>query len=75
MQAKFKQDDFLPITVSLTAETPEDARALYALFNHTTNAALIGEDVADDISARLSDFRISHGEINNGITYDQFYAR
>ena len=68
--------EFTPFNVILTVESEEEARALYAIFNYSSNLDLFPGNAAGDvrhtIGRKFSD--TVNGEIANGVTHGQFYS-
>lgn len=60
--------------LQITVESAEEARALYAIFNHTNNVDLLPEDSAKRIRRAIGDDYYSIDMIANGITHGQFYG-
>lgn len=58
----------------ITVESEEEARALYAIFNHTNNVELLPEGSAERIRRAIGKDYYSIGLIANGITHEQFYG-
>ena len=74
MQAT-RVDEFSPFKISITVETEEEAKALYAIFNHQKNITILPAGAAAAIRIAIkADFYVADGVIANGITYDQFYS-
>ena len=69
--------EFAPFDVTLTVESEEEARALYAIFNYMPNADLLGGDIGERIRKVIGEHFSELGsdcQIANGITYPEFYS-
>ena len=66
---------FRAFDVTLTIESEEEARALYAIFNYCPNLELFPGDAARDVRHTIGDkfSDTPNGEIANGVDYDHFY--
>lgn len=60
--------------LQITVESAEEARALYAIFNHTDNVELLPAGSATQIRRAIGDDYYSIDMIANGITHEQFYG-
>ena len=68
------EPSFTPFTLNITVESEEEARALYAVFNHSHNRALFEDDIQDGMIEKIGlKYRVSDGVIANGVTYNEFY--
>lgn len=71
--------EFVPRTLHLTIESEKEARAIYAIFNHTRNTDLFTNGQDGKVRRELADFGQHNmtGDmeevIANGITYREFY--
>lgn len=67
---------FEPIVLTITLETAEEARAMYAIFNHGRNTALLskGGFPAKDALGETHYVGGSNGVIAKGVTYEEFYC-
>lgn len=84
MKVEFKEvkQDFIPFEFTVKVETLEEARAWYAIFNHTQNLKLLdaqggmGSKICAGLESKSGDsFLQVSGDrvIANGVTYDQYY--
>lgn len=76
MIAKVDSKKFVPFDLVLTVESREEAQALYAVFNHSDNADLIGWGAGKNIQEVLGEeYYIDKRDmvIAGGITYEEFY--
>ncbi len=67
---------FTPFDVSLTVESEEEARALYAIFNYSPNVALLTFEACKLVRELIGKeyAHLGAGDvIANGITYANFY--
>lgn len=68
---------FDPFNLIISVESKEEAQALYAIFNHTRNTALldgrVGPDAEQIRKAIGSNYYIREGLIANGIKSSEFY--
>ena len=72
MKATLDKTSFTPLTLTITIESEEEARALYAIFNHRRNVSLLPKNIA--CRKMLSKYTTPSEEvIANGVTYEQFY--
>lgn len=67
-----KTDAFRAINLTIRIESAEEARALWAIFNHARNTALL-PDHAQSIKNAIGSEYATYGEIAHGVTYDDFY--
>jgi hypothetical protein len=80
VEQKANKEEFAPIQILLTLESAEEARAIYAIFNHGPNSTLLGRNNAGDIKdvVGLGSY-VGGGSGNedpviaNGVTYEKFY--
>lgn len=74
--SKTKSKGFIPFDITLSVESEEEARALYAIFNYVPNLDLfpegVGASIRDKIGGEFEALPCS-GEIAGGITYSTFY--
>ena len=67
--------EFQEFDITLTVESEEEARALYAIFNYSPNLDLIpgggGDKVRGIIGRKFAN--AEEGMIANGVTYEEFY--
>ena len=67
---------FIPFTVSITVESGEEARALYAIFNHASASHLLRDEVVSRIKDAIGrEHYVASGHIANKVTYDEHYHR
>lgn len=66
---------FEPFILQLEVKTKEEAQALYALFNKTSNAALLNYDCEEIREAIGREFYVQNGSdiISNNISYSEYY--
>ena len=67
--------DFKPFEIRITVESAEEARALFAIFNHVRNTQLLGgaDEIRDAIGQQYRVAR-SYDKIAMGVSYEKFYA-
>jgi hypothetical protein len=75
VSSKTVEENFKPIELNIVIESPEEARAFYAIFNHMDNSELLGRSTASQIRDVFSEFSVALGNevIANGVTYHEFY--
>ena len=67
---------FQSFDITFTIESEEEARALYAIFNYSPNADLLGDDTALEVRRQIG---LKWGELRsdqviaNCVTYEVFY--
>lgn len=67
---------FHPFDITLTVETEDEARALYAIFNYSPNVDILPEKISDEIRDQIGR---EFGELGSsqviarGVTYSKFY--
>ena len=67
-------EKFEPFGIMITVESAEEARALYAIFNHTRNAMLLSDEMPTRIKSAIGAQYYSRGGLlANGITDSEFY--
>lgn len=78
---KMLESPFVPFELKLVVETAEEARALYAIFNHGRNTRLfplnnIDSHIPSKILNEIGDehYHTIGGTIANGVTHDEFYG-
>ena len=68
---------FKSFSIELEVQTEEEARALYAIFNHTRNIDLLPDDISKDIKEIIGDCHyVGQSDcsvIANGINGKTFY--
>lgn len=67
---------FEPIVLTITLETAEEARAMYAIFCHTRNIRLLadqGNSITDALGRKF-DVNTSSGVISNKVTHGSFFC-
>ena len=72
-----KQPEFTPVQIVVDIETLQDAKAWYAIFNHSRNNRLLGKnDYADNLEKVVGECCYAgYGEVLvNGVTYSEFYG-
>ena len=80
MKVKKGKDGFQPFALEITIETAEEARALYAIFNHARTESLIHPMSMWELRKAIgSEHQVCDGiapdaEIANGITAREFYG-
>ena len=78
MRASTNNTVFAPFDLVLHIETEEDARAIYAMFNHSDSSAVFPDEVSQGVIQKLDEhgnFYVSvEEEIANGVTYDEYYG-
>lgn len=71
------QTGFTPFTLSITVESEEEARALYAIFNHTRNVRLLSANADMRIRNAIGHehyITCKTGDIiANGVRLGEFY--
>lgn len=69
------QPTFKPFELVLSVTSADDARTLYALFNHSHNARLLGEDFCRSVKDSVGGgFTVAYGgRINEHTLYTDFY--
>ena len=68
---------FRAFDITLTVDSEEEARALYAIFNYSPNVDLLGGDIGERIRKVIGEHfgRLgSDSQIANGITYREFFS-
>ena len=72
LKQQSRPEAFRPITLEITIESEEEGRALYAVFNHTDNSALLGWD----IYKALDRFRAqSDSQITSKVSHRDWYHK
>ena len=69
---------FPAFDVTFTVESEEEARALYAIFNYTSNVDLLPEDASAEIRKAIGEKYSDLGFdqlIARGVDYSNFYRR
>lgn len=72
------ESEFQPFKLELTVSTLDQARALYAIFNHTGNSGLLSDThmITGALLKQVGD-RVYVSDrnqiISNGVTYSEFY--
>ena len=67
---------FEPIVLTITLETAEEARAMYAIFNNARNTALLSKG-GFPVKEALGETHYVGGSkdvIAQGVTYEEFYG-
>jgi len=70
---------FKPFTISITIESREEAKALYAIFNHKTNSRLLPPGSAIEIRESIGEVGYLYQENDkgngyiNGVNGDTYY--
>ena len=75
MQVK-KTTGFVPFELTLLVETEEEAKALFAIFNHSDNTALLKYNIGEVIRNTITHQYRTHNQsdiIANDITHGLFY--
>lgn len=67
------QSGFTPFSLIITVESAEEARALWAIFNHTRNTRLLPSKTAPQLRQAIGPEHEAYGEIANGVAYGEFY--
>jgi len=71
-------EKFQPFSVTIKLNTEEDVKALYAIFNNSRNAELVGEEFASSLCGMLlgrypKAYVTDNNEIANGIWATEYY--
>ena len=78
MKVKRSTNVFNPFSINITIETEEEAKALFAIFNHESNQSLFYdasccEDLKDEIGFAFYVDEDDDSIIANGVTAEDFY--
>lgn len=67
--------EFQPFTLEFLIETEEEARAMFAIFNHVDNLELFKNKIYSDTFLPTKYGSVGDdGVISNGVTYNKFYS-
>ena len=70
------EPSFTPLTLNITVESQEEARALYAIFNATHSRRVLGDEAADRFCSAIGNEYTTHDSkdvIARDITEKEFY--
>lgn len=74
---KLLNNNFKPMRLTIIIEKEEEAKALYAIFNHMKNIDLIGLENAEEIKEKIGKKyyvpQLVETVIANNISYGTFY--
>lgn len=68
-----KASAFRAIDLTIHIESAEEARALWAIFNHAKNTRFLPSTIAAQLRRAIGQEYEAYDEIANGVTYAEFY--